>query len=526
MTSQKEHHSNTLPWRELPQSQVILIPDKEDGTIDLAFLQQELKTHSEENKKLGDKKKTLLVGCFMAASNITGLLQDDLTITSILHQYGALAFWDYATAAPHTYIDVNPKVIGDVGGLCRKDAIYFSCHKFVGGVQTPGILIAKKKLFTNDVPDGAGGGTVLFVTNDDHRYLKDPEHREEGGTPAIVGSIRAGLAVQLKQSVGIDYIVRREHELMKLARQQLESSPNFVLLGNGFVDGDHHSLSILSFLIKAPSDSRKGNAYLHHNYVSVLLNDMFGIQCRGGCACAGPYAITLLGIPNELVNQYLSQLDSEDDESNQSYLRRGNSDSSMFEVLKPGFTRLNLAWSLSNKELNFVLDALLFIAEHGWKMMPQYTFNTETGDWRHHTNQVLPKRQLLGNISYAEGKFTYPSTITKDVQEHSDDDGYSGDVDDYTFENVMLEAKQLISEASEAAQKIHIPDQRILFEGQAAMLRWMILPIEAKEALVLKSTFDNFDKITAPFTPKTFKISEESFNYDDNNSTTESDEFR
>ena len=214
----------------------------------------------------------MLIGCFTACSNITGLLHDDLTISSLLHQHGALAFWDYATAAPHTYIDVNPKVIGDVTGLCKKDAIYFSCHKFVGGVQTPGILIAKKKLFTNQVPDGVGGGTVLFVTDDDHRYLQDPETREEGGTPAIVGSIRAGLVMQLKQSVGIDYIIRREYALMKLAKKKLASVPNFHLLGNGFMRGSHHNLSILSFVIRTPS-----SGYLHHNYVSVILNDLLCI---------------------------------------------------------------------------------------------------------------------------------------------------------------------------------------------------------------------------------------------------------
>ena len=254
-------------------------------------MQKELKLRSQENQKFGRKSKKILIGCFTACSNITGLLHDDLTITSVLHQHGALSFWDYATAAPHTYIDVNPKVIGDITGLCRKDAVYFSCHKFIGGVQTPGILIAKKKLFANHVPDRAGGGTVLFVTNEDHRYFPNPETREEGGTPAIVESIRAGLAMQLKQSVGIEHIICREHALMNLAKKKLASVPTFHLLGNGFVSGDHLNLAILSFVIKIPSsNSSEGRGYLHHNYVSVLLNDLFGIQCRGGCACAGPYA--------------------------------------------------------------------------------------------------------------------------------------------------------------------------------------------------------------------------------------------
>ena len=103
---------------------------------------------------------------------MTGVLEDDLGVTSLLHKYGALSFWDYASAAPYVNIDVNPKIPSDSAGLCYKDAVYFSMHKFVGGVQTPGVLIAKKVLFQNRVPNGGGGGTVFYVTDTDHRYLQ------------------------------------------------------------------------------------------------------------------------------------------------------------------------------------------------------------------------------------------------------------------------------------------------------------------------------------------------------------------
>ena len=499
--SNQEHHSNLLPWRELPQAQVILIPDKEDGTIDIECLQGQLNSFCKQNDELGDSDKVLLIGCFPAASNITGLLNDDLTITAILHQNGALAFWDYATAAPHTYIDVNPKVTGDVDGLCKKDAVYFSCHKFVGGVQTPGILIAKKRLFSNPKPDGGGGGSVFFVTEDNHRYLKETELREEGGTPAIVESIRAGLVMQLKHSVGIDYITQRDHELMIQAKEKLSSVQNFRLLGNGFINGKHHNLPILSFLIKAPSESKNGNGYLHHNYVSALLNDMFGIQSRGGCACAGPYAQSLLGMPKELANQYESML-MEDERLDRVHLRRGHAEHSQFEVLRPGFTRVNLSWFSSDKEVNFVLDAIAFVAEHGWKMMPQYIFNNETGEWRHHSNQVFHQRRWLGNISYADGSFKYVSRVKENKFDEVQDEKF-----DVSFAEVMEKANQLISEAPKAAQKLQVPNQRILFQGQAAILRWMVLPIEAKEALISKST-SSFDEVIAPFTPRMFKDEE------------------
>jgi selenocysteine lyase/cysteine desulfurase len=439
-----------------------------------------------------------MIGSFPAASNITGLLNDDLTITALLHQYGALSFWDYATAAPHTYIDVNPKITGDVDGLCKKDAVYFSCHKFIGGVQTPGILIAKKKLFSNPQPDGGGGGSVFFVTNEDHRYLKETELREEGGTPAIVESIRAGLAMQLKQSVGIEYIARRESKLMNLAKQTLSTVPNFCLIGNGFAQGNHKNLPILSFLIEAPSQSQTGKCYLHHNFVSALLNDVFGIQSRGGCACAGPYAQSLIGMPTELAKKYESVL-LEDDRLDRAHLRRGHSEYSQFEVLRPGFTRVNFSWFSSDNEVNFVLDALKFIAEHGWKLMPQYIFNNETGEWRHHTNQVFRERRWLGNISYAKGKFSYENRIYENTLIKSDE----LNINSY-FKEVLEDAKRLALEATKVAQKLQVPDQRILFQDQAAKLRWMVLPIEAKEALVSKSTTQNFDLVCAPFSPLKF----------------------
>ena len=491
--SNQEHHSNLLPWRELSKSKVILIPDKKDGTIDVEYLSQQLTKFSSTNTKVNEMEKSQLIGCFPAASNITGILNNDLLITALLHQHGALAFWDYATAAPHTYIDVNPQVPGDRDGLCKKDALYFSCHKFIGGVQSPGVLIAKKKLFVNPKPDGGGGGSVFFVTGEDHRYLKETEVREEGGTPAIVESIRAGLALQLKQAVGVEYIAKREQFLMNMARNKLSNVSNFYLLGNAFGEGNHHNLPILSFLIKAPSKSAFVKGYLHHNYISVLLNDMFGIQSRGGCACAGPYAQSLLGISIDLAKQYESLL-MEDERLDRVHLRRGHSEYSQFEILRPGFTRVNLSWFSSDEEVSFVLDALEFIAQHGWKMMPQYIFNNETGEWRHHTNQIFRDRRWLGNISYSGGAFSYISTQDEDISRQS----YT---QDFSFKSVMENAKLLIDEAPKAAQKLQVPDQRILFHNNAENLRWMILPIEAKEAMQSKSTTVNLNTEEWPFIP-------------------------
>ena len=124
--------------------------------------------------------------------------------------------------------------------------------------------------------------TVQFqVTKGHHRYHDDPEIREEGGTPAILGSIRAGLAIQLKEAVGTEWIMSREEELCRRVFREWESVHELMVVGPHSVS----RLPIFSFLIRHPTSG----LFLHHYFVSALLNDLFGIQARGGCSCAGPY---------------------------------------------------------------------------------------------------------------------------------------------------------------------------------------------------------------------------------------------
>ena len=281
------------------------------GQTDLGHLEQELAAHGGTGGQV--------VGCFSAASNVTGVLEDDLAVTALLHKHGALAFWDYATAAPYVNIDVNPKLPADSAGLCYKDAVFFSMHKFVGGVQTPGVLIAKKSLFQNRVPNGGGGGAVFYVTDADHRYLQEPELREEGGTPAIVESVRAGLVLKLKQSVGAEFIMSREEQLRQRFMDRFQHNENMVILGSGA----GAKLPIFSFLIKHP----QSGLFLHYNFVVALLNDLFGIQTRGGCACAGPFMQQLLGLSRDLVRRYEAVL-VEDSRLDRVALRRGHSEHS------------------------------------------------------------------------------------------------------------------------------------------------------------------------------------------------------
>ena len=177
-----EHHSNELPWRE-SIAELVVTPLDGQGQIDSRALEARLLAYAD---------RPLKIGSFSAASNVTGVKSDVAGISALLKKHGALAFWDYAAAAPYVGIDMN--------GDTPLDAVFISPHKFIGGPGTPGVLVAKKAIMQNRVPAVVGGGTVKYVTPVDHRYIEDHERREEGGTPGIVESIRAGLVFKLQQA--------------------------------------------------------------------------------------------------------------------------------------------------------------------------------------------------------------------------------------------------------------------------------------------------------------------------------------
>lgn len=449
------HHSALLPWREIG-AEVIRIPETPDGLLDARYLEQKLKEYQ--------KRPQRLIGCFSAASNITGILTDDISVTVLLHRYGALAFWDYATAAPYVHVDMNPVTPGTDQGLAYKDAIFLSPHKFVGGPDTPGVLVAKKNLFRNPIPSGCGGGTVFFVSREGHRYLKEIEMREEGGTPSIVGAIRCGLVFQLKDSIDPAALEAREKELCQKAFAAWEDVPNLVVLGNTTV----RRLPVLSFLVHHP----KSGLFLHHNFVCALLNDLYGIQTRGGCACAGPYAQDLLGIDEQLALRF-EELLAENRMLDRIHLRR-YLEYSEREVLRPGFVRVNLPFFMPDKEVDFVLEAVKEVAQIGWTLMPQYNFNPETGEWKHLQHQAFKERKWLGSISYSEGKFSYKKTGDEDTVEECPAD----------YQEVLSKAGIAYDTALKAALRAPTADQNVMFDSEASQLRWFLLPSEAKDLLV------------------------------------------
>ncbi len=363
-----EHHSNELPWRE-SIADVVTIHEDADGHIDQAELAAQLVAHAD---------RTLKIGSFSAASNVTGIVSDVRGISCLLHAHGALSFWDYAACAPYVTINVSAPE-GDPDA--HLDAVFISPHKFIGGPGTPGVLVVRRELLTNRVPDVPGGGTVMFVNADEHRYLADPVHREEGGTPAIVESIRAGLVFQLKDAVGVEAIEDRESDLLQRAMTAWRDEPTMEILGNPAAK----RLSIISFVIRTPS-----GRYLHHNFVVALLNDLFGIQTRGGCSCAGPYGHRLLGIDLEHSHEFEVQI------------------ASGCEGIKPGWVRVNFNYFISDEVFAYIVEAVQLVAREGWKLLGDYLFDPVSGLWRHRAGPVEPPLRLR-DISYAaDGTMHYP----------------------------------------------------------------------------------------------------------------------
>jgi selenocysteine lyase/cysteine desulfurase len=405
-----EHHSNEIPWRE-SIADVVVIPLSQSGRLNTKMLQKKLIEFAD---------RPLKIGSFSAASNVTGLKTDVDEVAALLHQYDALSFWDYAAAAPYVSIDMNP-----INSACSKDAVFLSPHKFVGGPGTPGVLIVKKQLLKNSVPASPGGGTVLYVTPVDHKFITDHERREEGGTPAIVESIRAGLVFKLQQAVGTDLIENLEASFKERALAQWKTNKNIEVLG----DSSQEGLSIFSLRIKHKE------ADLHYGFVVALLNDLFGIQARGGCSCAGPYGHELLGMDLS----YSRKLEKE--------LNKGHM------VMRPGWVRLNFNYFINEETFDYLLKAIEYVSALGWKLLPFYQFDTDSGTWRYQGASMKLESLCLDSLFAEEQQPAIDSV--KPLSEYLDE--------------ALIELNKV--DESRVRYSLSLPES-------ANKLRWFVLPQE------------------------------------------------
>lgn len=334
-----EHHSNILPWRE-SGAEVVEIAEAATGGPDMDALRAALVAGQERR----------IVGAFSAASNVTGIVTDADAVTRMLKAHGALAVWDYAGAGPYLPIDMR------AGTDAEKDAVVVSAHKFVGGPGASGVMIVRKAAVCSRRMFQPGGGTVKFVSPTAHDYSADITTREEAGTPNVVGDIRAALVFMVKAAIGQARMDARHTTLRTRALSVWRANPNIVLMGNM----DAQALPIFSFRVR---DSAKGG-YLHHQLFTRLLSDVYGIQARGGCACAGPYAHRLLGI------------DAAESEVIRAAILRGE------EMEKPGWTRLNLSVLMDDTKADLVIAAVDALARNPYPMADSYCCEAATARFR------------------------------------------------------------------------------------------------------------------------------------------------
>ncbi|KMZ74918.1 Cysteine desulfurase [Zostera marina] len=366
-----EHHSNLLSWRQ-SLADVVEITLDDSGNIDIDALEMSLK----DPVYAGRPK----LGSFSACSNVTGILTDTRAIARVLHENDAFACFDFACSAP--YVDIQMRS----GRSDGYDAIFLSPHKFLGGPGSSGMLLMSDDLYRlkGSPPSTSGGGTVDYVAfnDEDTLYCEDLEEREDAGTPAIMQKIRAALAFRVKEYIGHDLIRHREAYISKKIMEKLSGNDKIFVLGNLVEERQ----PIVSFVIY-PEGARRGK-HLHCRFVTILLNDLFGIQARGGCACAAPYAHALLGISSDRSQLFRSSI------------LLG------YEGVKPGFTRVSIGYCSSEEETDFVLDAVDFVARYGERFLSLYRFNWKTGDWHYtddHCNKTIgitARRNQSSNGSY------------------------------------------------------------------------------------------------------------------------------
>ena len=348
-----EHHSNEISWRE-GLATVVEVNLDADGGIDLTHLEQLL----QDSRYHGRKR----IGSFSAASNVTGMRTPVHEIAALLHRHDAMACFDYAASAPYVEIDMNPPA-DRYNGDASIDAVFISPHKFLGGPGASGVLVFNKRIYNRELPPSvSAGGTVDYVGPTSQDFIRRIEEREKAGTPGVLQILKAGMAFQLKDQIGVPAIEAREEELLERTFDRWQGNPNIEILGN---PDPQRRISIVSFNLR---DNR--GKYLHPKFVTTLLNDLFGIQSRAGCSCAGPYGHRLLDIDYERSEQY------------RKWINKG------FSGIKPGWCRISLHYAMDDIEVDFILDAIDFVAEHGYRFLPLYHFDMNTGVWTHKVDCV------------------------------------------------------------------------------------------------------------------------------------------
>ena len=343
--SHMEHHSNQTSWLETI-ARVKVIPSNDKGLPCINNLKKLIKTYKDCPIKIA-----AITGC----SNVTGIITNYHDVARVMHQNNGLCFVDFACSAPYVNINMHPANDDDY-----LDAITFSPHKFLGGPGSSGVLIFNKKLYKNVVPDNPGGGTVAYTNPwGDHDYIDDIETREDGGTPGFLQAIRIALAITLKEQMGVQNILKREHELNAAVFKKLTKIKNLKILAPEHTN----RLGIFSFYIEKA----------HYNLIVKLLNDRFGLQTRGGCSCAGTYGHYLLNV-DQLTSKSIEQKILE---------------GCLFE--RPGWIRMSIHPTMTNDEIEFICHAIKEVAKNFKQWELDYKYNAVKNEFVHKSNTDIEK---------------------------------------------------------------------------------------------------------------------------------------
>lgn len=330
-----EHHSNHTCWLETIVD-VEIINSCKDGLVDLEHFAELLEKYKDRKYKIAS---------ITAGSNVTGIITPFYEMAEMVHEYGGYCFVDFACSAPYVEIDMHPE--NEKQSL---DAIFISPHKFLGGPGTPGIVVFNSKLYSNKIPDNPGGGTVVYTSPwRMHDYIEDIEAREDGGTPPFVQGIRAALVFQLKAEMDTEKIKEREEELLSYFFEELVK-----IEGVSILAGQHKErLGVISIL----HDS------VHYNLFVRMLNDYFGVQVRGGCACAGTYGHFLLNIDEELSFKF------------RDIILGGNNS------VKPGWIRISIHPTMTDEEAKYIVHAISEVVKNQEEWSKDYTYQPSKNEY-------------------------------------------------------------------------------------------------------------------------------------------------
>ena len=346
--SHMEHHSNQTSWLETI-ADVEVIPANDEGLFCLEALKVLLEKY---------KNRSFKIASITSCSNVTGIKTPYHEVAQLMHQHNGVCFVDFACSGPYVAIDMHPEAPD-----AYLDAIFFSPHKFLGGPGTSGVLIFNKNLYKNNVPDCPGGGTVSWTNPwGEHKYIDNIEDREDGGTPGFLQVIKTALAIQLKEKMGVQNILDREHELVEYIFATLNQVPNLHILANQHQD----RLGVISFYIDD----------LHYNLGVKLLNDKFGIQTRGGCSCAGTYGHYLLHVDQETSHNLVCQISSGD------------------LIQKPGWIRMSVHPTTTSDEIEFVCESIRLLSENHQEWAKEYQYNPKTNEFNHKAAVSIEKERV------------------------------------------------------------------------------------------------------------------------------------